>query len=453
MKVYETPSKHYFRIHHVRPRFKNDVENVLGYVAFSIAGIGQRPTREFNAALDRQIREYGANAALEEKTIKNWRTEIAALFGMYIDDGGVCRPSFGSVDLANNSDLNRFFRNFVYSFQYPGGHLKPNSVMEMLERGVKFHPGRWLASYFLSSPDAFLTKAEFCHCVFNDLRVTRDGEALSKTIERIRVNREAGVAYETQGDVIRYAGDILDYMVLANLLTVDFEGRYRRHEPSRLILLLISCADNFFDDYNGCADIQKVHQLEAEWFRYVERCHEDFSQQVDKLANASPVVEIKEETVQNAPKPSECDTAQIGLQGERLSLAHEILRVKNAGREDLVHLIKHIPTHLAVGYDIKSIEVDTEFDRMIEVKTTVSKSPLSFNRIHLTTNEWRVAESLGDKYHVYRLQISDDGYKLFVLRNPVRKYKRDEITMIPRDGADIFFPESAGEFVELLCVN
>ena len=34
---YQVPNQFYFRIHHVRPRFKNDVENVLIFVAESIA--------------------------------------------------------------------------------------------------------------------------------------------------------------------------------------------------------------------------------------------------------------------------------------------------------------------------------------------------------------------------------------------------------------------------------
>ena len=90
---------------------------------------------------------------------------------------------------------------------------------------------------------------------------------------------------------------------------------------------------------------------------------------------------------------------------------------------------------------------------MIEVKTSISKAPLSFNRIHLTTNEWRVAEACGDRYYIYRLQISDDGYKLFLVQNPVQKYKNDQIRMVPRDGADLILNDDAGEFVELLCVR
>ena len=63
-------------------------------------------------------------------------------------------------------------------------------VVKAVENGVKFHPGRWLAEYFLRPGLPYITKEEFCHCVMNDLRVTRDQEPISRTIERIENNRK-----------------------------------------------------------------------------------------------------------------------------------------------------------------------------------------------------------------------------------------------------------------------
>ena len=39
--IYQTPDNFYCKLHHPRPRFKNDIENVLGYVASSIVSIGR----------------------------------------------------------------------------------------------------------------------------------------------------------------------------------------------------------------------------------------------------------------------------------------------------------------------------------------------------------------------------------------------------------------------------
>ena len=126
------------------------------------------------------------------------------------------------------------------------------------------------------------------------------------------------------------------------------------------------------------------------------------------------------------------------------------MRVKIGGREDLIHLIKRIPTQFAVGYDISSVELD-ERKRYIEVKTTISSKPLHFNRIHMTKNEWNTASSTHDRYYVYRLLLSKNERKLFLLQDPVGLYKNDQIEMIPSDGADITFdPTKVGTFEELL---
>jgi hypothetical protein len=78
---YEMPNQYYFRIHHVRPRFKNDIENVLIYVASEIAKIPELPKEDFCTKLETSIRLFPGNGSVARKTISNWRTEISALFG------------------------------------------------------------------------------------------------------------------------------------------------------------------------------------------------------------------------------------------------------------------------------------------------------------------------------------------------------------------------------------
>lgn len=73
-----------------------------------------------------------------------------------------------------------------------------------------------------------MTKFEICHCVFNDLRCTRDNQDVSIVWNRIKENRKKGITYDQTGDVIRYAGDIIDYMEIANLL-VELNPRFLRY--------------------------------------------------------------------------------------------------------------------------------------------------------------------------------------------------------------------------------
>ena len=123
--------------------------------------------------------------------------------------------------------------------------------------------------------------------------------------------------------------------------------------------------------------------------------------------------------------------------------------LKLGNREDLIHLVKRISTIFAVGYDVKSVEL-TELQRLIEVKTTISGKTLNFYNFHLTPNEWNTADSFGDRYFVYRLMLSKFDKKLFIIQNPVSQYKKDNLKMSPRDGADIIFNEKTGNWEELL---
>ena len=82
--MYAVPDEYFFRIHHVRPRFKNDVDSVFLYVAQECTRLSDLPVRDYAELLNRAIRLYGGNSSLVDKTINNWRTEIAALFGFYI---------------------------------------------------------------------------------------------------------------------------------------------------------------------------------------------------------------------------------------------------------------------------------------------------------------------------------------------------------------------------------
>jgi hypothetical protein len=453
MSKYTTPVQYFFPLHHVRPRFKNDVENTLFFMAFGISELGAMPKDNFNKALNTHIRGYGSNAVRTLKTVNNWRTEIPALFNMCKEVGGTKSGTIISSDLANTSDLPQFFRNFIYAFQYPGGHLNSEAISEILTQKVSFHPGRWLATLFLLQDDVYITVPEFCHCVLNDLRVTRDHESVRITYERILENRRNSCTYIKKGDVIRYGGDILDYMVLACLVVKGRDGRFFKKNETTHILKMIRDSKVFFNDYAklGGATSKQIKGLRLGWILYAEQCVLELSAQMRIKPKGGVLTSPATIPSESADGSSDSETAKTGERGECLSLTHEVLRVKAAGRDDLIHLIKRIPTHLAVGYDIKSFEAPSDDMRVIEVKTSISKAKLSFNRIHLTTNEWRTAEDLGDKYYVYRLQIDDTGCTLFVIRNPVRKYKQDILQMIPRDGADIMFADNAGEYVELLC--
>lgn len=466
--IYKVPDEYYFRLHHVRPRFKDDVENVLLYMAEEILKLGKLPKTEFAHKLNDAIYKYPGNAAKTLKTINNWRTEISALFGFIITYDDVSEAGLRAEELAKNSDLVEAFKKFLYTFQYPGAHIKPKENLKLIEQGIHFKPAQAILRVLDAAERSEggrigLTKSEICHCIFNDLRCTQNNEDPIDTWNRIKLNRHNESEYNTKGDVIRYAGDIVDYMEIANLLvTYDNKTYYINILEKEMVLKFMNSKEWYsgYDDMikNRTATFDMIKECEYGWFLYVNRNFDDTDFSTDIYAflskDTKEYEEMRKKAVesfsQKARKNNKITTKEIGDMGENLVYGHECQKLKNAERPDLIHLVKHIPTQLAVGYDIQSVETD-EQKRYIEVKTTVSLKPLHFNKIHLTTNEWCTADTMKDRYFVYRLAINKEDRKLFIIQDPIRLYKNDIINMVPRDGADITFnPDTAGTFEELL---
>lgn len=467
MTLYQVPDEYYFRLHHPRPRFKTDIENVLIYIATEITAIGKKAKSEFVRDLNSAIRRYPGNLKRTKKTIDNWRTEIDALFCFVEEEGYYLKPSNRAQELATTQDLVKFFKLFCYHFQYPGGFVKPHVNLEYLRAGVNFHP----ASYILKMLDyaerefevrAGITKSEATHCMFNDTRVTRSGRPVEETWELIINNRRNENEYDWTGDVVRYAGDILDYLTQANLLVKRPNGKYYiNHNEDIAIQRFINPIEDLFDYYSYLSDpesieLSEVKEIETKWVRYFNTKRDDSFFDTDIIALMSDTSEeyralkYSIDLDQLIAENDLSTTGAIGSVGESLVLNHEKNRIHNEGRPDLKHLIKLIPTTFAVGYDINSREID-ERHRHIEVKTTASSTPVNFYRFHLTPNEWTAAETSSDRYYVYRLMISKEGTKLFVIQDPVGEYKTGNLSASPRDGMDIFFdPDKCGKEVKLI---
>jgi len=476
--TYETPNEYYFRIHHIRPRFKNDIENVLIYIATELSKLNRTDKRQFDVLFETAIRYYPGNATKTDKTIKNWRTEISSLFGLieYYSENNECSPSAMALLLARNQDLVEFFKYFLYYFQYPGFHIKTRHITELIKAGIRFKPTKYILELLSTGENETggrfgISKEELTHCVFNDLRVTRDHRNPNEVISLIQNNRQKNARYNCRGDVIRYAGDILDYMVIADLLVKH--GHFYYLNPTAIeIIVAFRESDIYFsglDSYYGKnsfipADLT-VHY--DSWFHYVNDTIDEEIFRTDIFdylgldrEEYTKLESITEEEIQKWAETDffsriesgdEVKTKEIGDVGENLAHGHECMRVKKGGREDLIHLIHKIPTQFAVGYDIKSINLDETF-RHIEVKSTISKGRLTFNSFHLTKNEFRAADTYRNSYYVYRLMITKESRKLFIIKDPIGVYKSDTGALEIRisEGADVTFNNNAGTEEELL---
>lgn len=469
MSVYKTPTEYFFRLHHIRPRFKGDIENVLLYMAVEISKLPDSPAKNFNNSLFNAIRNYRGNRIKTDKTIDNWRTEISSLFAFFIEhNNGSTSAGLRAKELAEKQDLVEMFRKFLFLFQYPGAHLKAHEILKMIEAGIRFKPAQYILKVLQAGERetggrVYLLREEVCHCILNDLRCTRDGENPLIAWKRIASNRSAKCKYDKTGDVVRYAGDILDYMEITNLLTAhDGKKFYLNNLETETIQNFIA-SDKWFGGYDAMinsksGNLDAVNREKENWFNYANTALEETDFKTDLFAfisaNTDEYAALKETNIKIINESLDdgetaADTKAIGDMGENLVHSHECQRIKEGGREDLIHLIKHYPSHLAAGYDIQSVELD-ERKRYIEVKTTISSKPLLFNRIHMTTNEWNTAKTTRDRYFIYRLQLSKHFKKLFIIQDPVGLERKEIIQMTPRDGADIIFNENAGTEEELL---
>ncbi|CKH93422.1 Restriction endonuclease BpuJI - N terminal [Streptococcus pneumoniae] len=460
--MYQVPEKYYFRLHHPRPRFKNDVENVLVYMATNISYLGILPKKEFSQQLNDIIKQYAGNADKTEKTINNWRTEISSLFGMMIEKEGFVYSGNRAKELTEDQDLIRFFKTFLYNFEYPGGHLKDNEIVKLCQIGVQFKPAQYLLELFTEASQAeektiYLTDEEVAHCIFNDLRCTRDREPVLEIWNRIKENRASKVAYDTKGDVIRYAKDVLDYMVIASLLTVQ-GGRYKINSMEEQAINDFLQSDATFDGYaqfigNASTTIEDVRNFRSAWFEYVNRDLGDIDfrtnfnlylpSDIDFTEEKTDIIGHLTEHIEYSEKIS---TAVVGSSGEAIVINHEKQKLREHGQEQLLHLVNFIPTQFGVGYDVQSFECDdSELRKYIEVKTTVSNASITFNSFHITPNEWRTAKSVRDRYYIYRLQISKHSKKLFIIKNLYELVKNEKMLLIERkDGYDARFSSSVG---------
>lgn len=471
--MYSIPQDRYFRLHHPRPRFKNQVEEVLYYVALSISDLGTIRTEDFNKKLDNTIRMFPGNSALAPKTIANWRTEISTLFGMMQQDDGFTSPTRTAIRLSEENDLISFFRHFLLTFQYPGGHVKPHEAANMIAHGVRFHPASFLIDVLLagqeikSSGSNFgITPAEATHLIFNDLDVTARNKRSPEEIARqILSNREANVEYDRTGDVIRYAKDVLDYMIIADILTYrPATDTFSLNPKSIAAAISLRNEAAIFDGYKhlyaAAPSAADVKECNFDWVEFVnlDRSIENFSANVADIiaftADSSPQ-EIDLIFIEGIKKALEGNANDIGRVGEVLAIEHEQNRLRALGRDDLAKKVKKIPEKFAVGYDLNSFEGVAEEDvdppRFVEVKTTRSKSKNIHMAFKMTKNEWAQCKALKSSYCVYRILITPHGLSLFTIRDPFEQYANGDLEMtIGGDGAEISFTETCGEWVELL---
>lgn len=486
INYYQIPDKYWFRIHFVRPRFKSNIENVLLYMANECCRIPRCSCSEYNKRYFNAIKMFPGNIGMTRKTLDNWRTEIPALFGFYKEnkETDITETTQMAVFLHENQDLTQFLRLFLYSFQFPGGHMKAVDVKDIIYNNIRFKPARILIQVLLagnsilseqdSSKEMSISAEEATYCIFNDIRVTSGIVSANEIAQTILNNRKNKLKYynpkdqkirsltgtpRTKGDVTRYAKDILDYMEIANLL-IKTNGYYCLKGNEMVAIQNFRDDKTWFKGYDslyGKKDIETVEltKIEQEWFEYVNNSMrpELFKTDVKAMFCQKNFVDVVfDDRIKEVVASDDRTMKDIGNLGEAMICGHEKMRLKINGYEDFVRLVQIVDSpSYHPGFDIDSYEADgTEAHRYIEVKTTISKKKIQMFGFHMSTNEWRVAGTIKEHYCIYRLMLSEQDKILYILRNPVSLYKADQIEAEPRNGMEISFSTELFKPTELL---
>ncbi len=485
-KYYLVPTEYWHRIHFVRPRFKSNIENVLLYMANECCKIPRCSCQEYSDRYFNAIRMFPGNIGMADKTLHNWRTEIPALFGFYNEDkiSDVTETSNMAKFLHEKQDLTQFLRLFLMSFQFPGGHMKPQDTRDIICLNIRFKPAQFIINVLLEgnkllAKDGFekemsISAEEATYCILNDIRVT-SGSISPKTVaQTILDNRKQKLKYynkknkniqslrgepRSKGDVTRYAGDILDYMEIANLLNVNY-GYYSLKENQSQAISAFNTDKTFFkgyEDFYGRNNYKtsEISDIEPLWFDYVNKSMKPdlFKSDIRSILKPDEEIDIVfDDRIKDVVTSDTKTTKDIGNIGEALVCGHEKMRLKIKGYDNFIRLIQIVDSpSYHPGFDIDSFEADgTEDHCYIEVKTTISKKKIQMYGFHMSPNEWRVASTIKEHYCVYRLMLSEQDKTLFILRNPVALYKTDMIDAEPRDGMEISFTEEQFKPTELL---
>ena len=484
-KYYEIPDEFFHRIHFVRPRFKNNIENVLLYMAIECCKIPTCSNAEYNAQYTKAIRMFPGNMTVTDKTIANWRTETPALFAFYEEDKitGITKTSKMAKFLAEEQDLTQFFKLFLFSFQFPGGHLKARDNIDLIFNKIRFKPAKLILQVLIegnkllsqkgSIKEMSISAEEATYCIFNDIRCTSGVKSPQSIAETILNNRLHKIKYynvddgkilgnkgkpRVKGDVIRYAGDILDYMEIASLLEKS-HGYFKLNGLEMDAIEAFIKDETFFDEYDKFYSKKtiKTHEIsaiEADWVAYVNNNINPhvFKTDISTLLNDNELEIIVEDRIIEMLASEDTTMKDVGNIGESLVCGHERMRLKINGFENLVSKVRVVDSHAYhPGFDIESFEGDgSNNHRFIEVKTTISKRRIQQYSFHMSDHEWNIAGSIGEHYCVYRLMLSAKDKTLYILRNPVNLYKTDNIEVTSCNGMDISFDASQFESTPLL---
>ncbi len=427
-----------FRAIIVRSKSLTDLDNLLIVYAEIISEITPCHISDFSSKFNTYLKSRILHSSTS--TLDNHRTEIAGkLFGMFYKEGDIILISERAKLLIETGDQPAFFKDLCAKFQFPSAMNKPQTIISMINQKINVRQFAFFLKVLtlLQNHNIKIDRKQAGYYIFNSLDVLKREASPDEVVNQIKSDVESGIyrKIKTPGKAtsfdMQHINEQIVLLILANVIFLnDNEINLNPHETAYIESLSeMALVAPEFDFYStNMHDVKKRKFICTSWDYY--------------FSNTSKIEKEIIQTKTNALSRSDfttglktISTKDLGDEGEDFVYQYELERVSKVSDRLKNKVLKFGATR-GIGFDIQSVWANQEKPDspiFIEVKSTKRvTSPTTFSdSINLTRNEWVAAETHGENYFIYRVYFTSTGNKIFVIENPYKLYKDDDLFVLP----------------------
>lgn len=438
-----------YRCDIIRGKAKNEMDDLLPLYAKITHDLAPLEAKAFKNAFDEMLAPH---LGLNQKTVRNQRSEMGKLFSLYYEEDGIMYESEICRYLIKTGDQPAYFKNLCLNFQFPNGTQKKETVTERIKDGIRLKPYHFILALLTSAKNAgiILDKKEIAYYALSSKEVLMGKVTPYEVLETIMNARNTGSVKELTSTsfteepkensyIYQHINELYNYLEIANLVTQDSHHLYLNAKEQAIIDIFIKEIDIFWEiedylDENGNA----TEYTRNEWSKHYGKLYhgEDIITTTSFAIVDSP---INETTITKQTADTKLTSNQIGDEGEQYVLAKEKDRVRTI-RPMWTNRVKYLGNIRGLGYDIQSVDVNDDcleaFNRMIEVKTTKRVTLPNFTAewgetLDLTVKEWEAAKQFGEHYYIYRVYLTQSGVFVYMIQNPYQQFKDGKLFVYP----------------------
>ncbi len=438
------PDKQY-RLTIIRGKSQTEMEDLLPIYASIVHKYCPCEQSVFNLSINDELSQvlfnedrFIALSKAHQKTVRNHVTEIAgSILGLYyttvIDNKTFVYESESCSFLYKYNDFPSFFRNLCLRFQFPNGTKKVHSMQEEIAKGIRLKPFCFILALLNEAEEMniILEKQEVGYYVLNNLDVLQGRISPKIVLETIISDRDNNIKKKHLAGSRdwQHIKEQFNMLELTNMVDSNKTHIWINNVGEQYVDYFIQQMMNFFDVYSYSLDTpNKRKEFIQEWCKFYGSVDNGLLEITN--ANRENIQDPSTSILSPSNERKLPTTTEVGNMGEEIVFKLETERVrKYKGR--LANKVLSLGKTRGLGYDILSLEADEniecpEFNRYIEVKTTVRVTEPTFNEvfcdsIELTAKEWIAAKQYKEFYNIYRVYFTKTKTIIIKINNPYKK--------------------------------